>query len=284
MGLKNKILNFVPTKKVIKMSEVVRIYRRFVPQLFHMIVLPVFYFVFMLIYSPFGLVDFIGQDWYGVHVTIISSIVLVCIIASRLLYYFLPLKLTYTLYAVWCVAETIFISFFAALYLWLVLHKPMSYFDMLSISLQSVFLTLIFPYSILALSMRVVEYSRSTADMSDDSSHRMRFYDEKHNLKIVLQSDTVLYIQADINYVTIYYLDNGKVKSYMLRNSMKAIDELCQDNGLVRCQRSFYVNPVHIRVLRKEKDGVVFAELDADDVRHIPVTKRYYDRLAEMLY
>jgi len=29
---------------------------------------------------------------------------------------------------------------------------------------------------------------------------------------------------------------------------------------------------------------VVYAELDANDVRHIPVTKRYYDRLAEMLY
>jgi DNA-binding LytR/AlgR family response regulator len=65
---------------------------------------------------------------------------------------------------------------------------------------------------------------------------------------------------------------------------MKAIDEVCQEHGLIRCQRSFYVNPQHIRVLRKEKDGVVFAELDVDGAKQIPVTKRYYDRLAEMLY
>ena len=64
---------------------------------------------------------------------------------------------------------------------------------------------------------------------------------------------------------------------------MKAIDELCQDHGLLRCHRSFYVNPVHVKVLRKDREGVIFAELDAD-TRHIPVTKRYYDRLAELLY
>ena len=64
---------------------------------------------------------------------------------------------------------------------------------------------------------------------------------------------------------------------------MKALDELCQDNGMVRCHRSYYVNPSHIKVLRKEKEGVIYAELDAQEVIHIPVTKRYYDRLSEML-
>ena len=64
---------------------------------------------------------------------------------------------------------------------------------------------------------------------------------------------------------------------------MKALEELCQENGLVRCHRSFYVNPSHIKVLRKDKEGIVYAELDAKDVMHIPVTKRYYDHLSEML-
>ena len=78
-------------------------------------------------------------------------------------------------------------------------------------------------------------------------------------------------------------MDNGKVKFYVLRNSMKSVDELCLSNGLVRCHRSFYVNPAHVRVLRKEKEGVVLAELDMDDVRDIPVSKKFYENLAEML-
>jgi DNA-binding LytR/AlgR family response regulator len=64
---------------------------------------------------------------------------------------------------------------------------------------------------------------------------------------------------------------------------MKSVDELCLSIGLVRCHRSFYVNPAHVRVLRKEKEGVVVAELDMHDVRDIPVSKKFYDNLAEML-
>lgn len=266
------------------MIPVPRIYRRFIPQLLHMIVLPIFFFTFILIYKPFHSLEFLGQEWYGVHLTIISCITLLLIVAMRLLYYFLPLKLTYSLYAAWCLAEIILVSFFSALYLWLVLDTPMAYFDVLAVSFQYISLILVIPYVILALFMTINEYNSKATSSSGNTPQRMRFYDEKHNLKIVLDAETVLYVEADVNYVNIYYSENEKIRYYSLRNSMKAIEELCHDHGLVRCQRSFYVNPRHITVLRKEKDGIVYAELDAKDVRHIPVTKKYYDKLAEMLY
>ena len=276
--------NFVPLKNVIKMSQIPRVYRRFIPQLLHMIVLPVFFFTFMLVYQPFDSVDFLGHEWFGVHLTIISCITLLSVILMRLLYYFLPLSLSYALYTSWCITEIIFTSFFAALYLWLVLDKPMQYFEVLAISFQYISLSLVVPYLILALSLRIYEYNDKSSGDAESSSQRMRFYDEKHNLKIVLDSQSVLYVEADVNYVNIYYSENDKIRTYTLRNSMKAIEELCYDHGLVRCQRSFYINPRHIKVLRKEKDGIVYAELDAKDVRHIPVTKKYYDKLTEMLY
>ena len=133
------------------------------------------------------------------------------------------------------------------------------------------------------LSLRVFDYHTKGLEPVD-INQRMRFYDDKHNLKFVVQPDAVLYIEADINYVNIFYLENGRQRSYTLRTSMKAINDLCQENGLLRCHRSFYVNPSHVKVLRKDKDGLVYAELDATDVKHIPVTKRYYERLADMLY
>ena len=193
------------------------------------------------------------------------------------------MKINYSLYILWCFGEIIFMSFFAALYIWLVLHKPMPYFEAFALSFQYISLTLVIPYVILALSLRLYEYHIKSDDTSVASSLRMRFYDDRHNLKIVLTADSVLYITSEENYVNIFYADNGKLRNYVLRSSMKAIDELCQDNGLVRCHRSYYVNPSHVKVLRKEKDGIVFAELDAQEIIHIPVTKRYYDRLSEML-
>lgn len=265
------------------MSQVSKIFRRFVPQLLHMIVLPVFFFAFMLIYRPFNSVAFIGGEWFCVHLTISSCIVLLSVIMIRTLYYYLPLKINYSLYILWCIGEIIFMSFFVALYLWLVLHKPLPYFEVFATSFQYLSLTLVIPYIVLGLSCRLYEYHNQPDDNSASSLQRMRFYDDRHNLKIVLTPEAILYITAEENYVDIFYTENGKVRNYVLRSSMKALEELCQDHGLIRCHRSYYVNPAHVKVLRKDKEGIVYAELDAKDVMHIPVTKRYYDRLSEML-
>lgn len=266
------------------MGAVPNTFRRFVPQLLHIIILPVFFFVFALVYRPDDIRVLIENSYFGIHLTLITCIVLFCISAVRLTYYYLPMKLNYTLYVFWCVGEIIFVSFFVALYIWLVVFPHLTYFEILTKTCQMVFLILILPYSILGLSLRVWDYhEKSVYSKETDTNRRMRFYDGKHNLKIVLVPEAILYIGAEENYVNIYYLDNLKVRNYVLRSSMKAIEELCLENGLVRCHRSFFVNPSHVKVLRKEQEGVVYAELDSPEVRHIPVTKRYYDRLSEML-
>lgn len=265
------------------MSQIASVFRKFVPQLLHMILLPIFFFSFMLIYRPMGVESFLGREWFGVHLTIISCIVMFCIAVARTAYYFIPMRINYTLYVFWCLGETIFTSFFVALYVWLVLGKSMPYFEFVATSFQYMSMSLIFAYAILALSMRVYDYHNSKNTGSSDSAQRMRFYDNYHNLKIVLSAPAVLYISAEENYVNIFYMENGRVREYSLRSSMKALDQLCQDHGLVRCHRSFYINPAHVKVLRKDRDGIVYAELDADDIRHIPVSKTYYGRLSDML-
>ena len=267
------------------MSQVPTVFRRFIPQLLHVIVLPIFFFAFMLILRPKGIVDFLGKDWFGVHLTIISCIILLSTAVARVIYYVIPMRLNYSLYVFWCLAEVIFMSFFTALYLWLVLDKSMLYFEYLTLSFQYHFFSLVFAYVILGLSLRIYEFHHKEYSLDDSVAHRMRFYDQQHNLKIVLTAPAILYIAAEENYVNIFYYENenGRVRSYNLRSSMKAIDELCQENGLVRCHRSFYINPAHVKVLRKDRDGIMYAELDADDVRHIPVSKKYYDRLSDML-
>ena len=97
------------------MTEIPRIYRRFVPQLLHVIVLPVFFFTFMIIYRPFNVMDFVGREWFGVHVALMTSIIMVSVLIMRLIFYFVPMKLNYTLYVFWEVAESIFTSFFCRL-------------------------------------------------------------------------------------------------------------------------------------------------------------------------
>lgn len=266
------------------MSALPTVFRRFIPQLLHMVVMPVFFFVFLLLYRPLEVQTLLGTSYFGVHITLLSCIVLLATIITRLIYYFLPLKLNYSLYGLWCLAEMIFMSFFVAMYFWLALSDGTAYYQNLTLAFQLVSMSLIFPYAILALSIRIQDYHEKSLIASEPNNNkRMRFYDQKHNLKLVLVPQAVLYISSDENYININYLENDRVRTYVLRSSMKAIEELCLENGLVRCHRSFYINPSHVKILRKESDGVVYAELDSNDVRHIPVTKRYYENLSSLL-
>lgn len=260
------------------------LFRRFVPQLLHIIVLPIFFFCFMLIYKPLDVVLYFGNEWFAVHLTIISCIILLCVTLSRLLFYYLPIRLNVAIYIFWCLMEVILSSLFVALYLWLALHRISPYFEVVASSFNYIFLTSVIPYTILALSLRVFEYKQKFVNPEENSAQRMRFYDSRHNLKFVVNPDSLLYIAAEENYINIYYIENRKEKCYVLRNSMKSIEEICLDNGMIRCHRSFYINPRHVEVLRKDKEGVMYAELDVKESRHVPVSKSYYKTLSDALY
>ncbi len=264
------------------MASIPGIFRRFIPQLLHIVVLPIFFFAFMLIHRSLGIESFLGHEWFGVHLTIVSCIILLCIAVTRIVYYFLPVQINYSLYIFWCMVELIFTSFFVALYLWLVMDKPMPYFEFVTSSFKFLFFTQMIAYVLLGMSLRLYDYHQRASEPELFTTQRMRFYDNQHNLKLVLTPTSVIYISAEENYVSIFYKENDRVRDYSLRSSMKALDEICQENGLVRCHRSFYINPAQVKVLRKDKDGLMYAEMNAD-VRHIPVSKTYYGQLSEML-
>ena len=111
----------------------------------------------------------------------------------------------------------------------------------------------------------------------------VRFADNTQRLKLVIAADAILYIKADENYVNICYTEGERIKEYALRNSMRAIEPLMQRVGIVRCQRSYFVKPRHVTVLRKDKEGVIVAELDTAQQKATPVSPRYYEDLNKLL-
>ena len=105
------------------------------------------------------------------------------------------------------------------------------------------------------------------------------FPDEKGELKISIMLENLLYVDSADNYCTIHYLNKSKLSQFLLRNSLKWMDEnLTRKTPLVRCHRSYLVNLDKVKVLRKTKDGI-FLELDALNTPDIPVSKTYYERV-----
>ena len=244
-----------------------------------------FALVFINIYQPFD-----SRNWFPVSeemFLLFSSLViltgvLVVVISRIIMYHYAPRHgLFLWQYLVWILAEIIAMASFFTLFESLVLDDSRSLRDMMRQSTINTLLVLLLPYSILWLYFALRDKNKKLAkiEFSDkDPGHASRamlnFLDEKKELRLSVRNDNLLWIEAADNYVKIHYLNKGKIASFMVRNSLKAIEQAFTDTLLVRCNRSTIVNFEKVKILRKEQN-VIYLGIDHDQVPDIPVSKTY---------
>ena len=119
--------------------------------------------------------------------------------------------------------------------------------------------------------------------MEVSEEYLVRFTDNTGRLKLVIAHDVILFVEAQENYISIHYMEGEKLKEYSLRQSMRGIEELMEKHGIIRCQRSYFVNPQHVKVLRRDKEGFIQAELDVAQSKSVPVSPKYYEQLSKLL-
>lgn len=267
------------------MSEIKHQHKGIIVQVIFFLVIPLFFMGFMLLYEPHGARELIGagRDLFSFNVTMMTCIALLCLVATRLPFHFIwkNHRLDWLWYIVWCVGDIFVIACFHALYLYLMHKGGIPYFSMLSKCFGMDFMTMVYPYAILILAIEAK--AQSEHSIEDASDELVRFQDTNKRIKLVIASSAILYIAAEENYVRISYMDGETLKDYVLRSSMKGIEDLVQKHGLVRCHRSYFVNPKHIKVLRKDAEGQIIADLSAPAASKVPVSKRYYENLSSLL-
>lgn len=279
---------FVTTKTVTKMGTYLKAYKRFFPNLLYVIVMMAAFLLSAMMYEPRPLQEILHagesvlgkENLYYFNVSILEAIILVVLTGTRLIYYALKDKTDMGLlsYAVWCLLEIIIISGFAALYL--ALMDKGSYFQYLAKATYAMLAILLIP----AVIMTLISIFKEAANAEPaDEGTRLKFYDSRHQLKFIATAASVLYIEANENYIVIHYSENGVEKRFQIRNSMKNIEPLCEQAGFVRAHRSFIVNPTHIRMVRKDENGLYFADLGTEKQDGIPVSKKYYENVTAAL-
>lgn len=252
----------------------------------YFVIVPIFYFLFVLAYEPFDISGFlsVGKGMYTLNLILTSVILLGVVSLSRMLLFILRhhIDMNWTLFILWSVGEVVFTGFMFSILLGIGWAGEWTYFAVLSTSVLYLAGILIFPYAIITLSVQLFIASNHKGPAVDEKS-LIRFQDETKRLKFIVSSEAVLYIQAEENYVHIVHLDNGRVKDYTLRSSMRSLEEMLFRHGLVRCHRSYFVNAAHVELVRKDAAGYALAQLDQRDLPPIPVSKRYYDTLSALL-
>lgn len=253
-----------------------------------LIVVPVFYFLFVVWAEPFQMDEFlsVGKDRYTLNLIITTVILLGVMSLSRMLLFILRrvIDLNWPLYIVWCVGEIVFAGFMFSILLGIGWAGEKTYLNVLTQCVMSLAGILVYPLTIITMAVQIYVMHKRTAGPSDlDDKTLVRFHDSEKRLKLIVSSDAIYYIEAKENYVHIIHQDGIRIKDFGLRSSMTALEDLLSRHGLVRCHRSFYVNPRHVALVRKDASGYALAQLDHDGVKSVPVSKTYYDALAALL-
>ena len=255
----------------------------------YILLVPMYAFFFLIGAKPFHLDTFmqITQGQLAFRAAIMASIELVVVLISRLIMLLVRSKrqLNYTGFVIWELMEGVAITMFCALFIWLMDKRTMLYVDLLPKMFLIVCSILVFPYVIVALisenkdkesriAKNLVTIEKYASGQIGREDSTLPFLDEKKALKLAITANSVLYVEAADNYVNICYLNMDKMIRYPLRNSMRAIEQICEANNIVRCHRSYYVNLRKVSAIQKGPDGL-FAELEYAGAPHIPVSTTY---------
>jgi len=250
-----------------------------------------FALLFINIFQPFG-----SRVWYpnisDFKYFVFSSLIILTgmlvVVISRMIMYYHSKKhtITYWHFSGWILCEILAMSLFYSLFTKFIPKEGINR-DFVEIFKQCTIntsLVLLLPYSISWLYLswqeknnllqRLKTEEETTSDFPSKS--RIGFTDEKGELKISVMLSNLLYIDAADNYATIHYLNKSRISDYMIRNSLKWMEEnLTAETPLVRCHRSYIVNIERVKVLRKTKSGVLI-ELDVENTIDIPVSLTYF--------
>ena len=249
-----------------------------------------FALLFINLFQPFG-----SRLWYPAisdiryfafsSLIILTGMLVVVISRVILIAYARKHDVLYWQYALMIVCEIVAMAIFYTLFAQFFPKDGLNR-DVSESFRQSIFntaLVLLLPYTICWLYFSWKEKSRLLINMEQEkatdlhSKTLVAFHDEKGDLKISVMLEKLLYIESADNYTTIHYLNKSGQAHYMLRNSLKWMEEnLIKDTPLVRCHRSCIVNMDKVKILKKEKRGIML-ELDAENTPDIPVSKTYYE-------
>ncbi len=252
----------------------------------------VFALLFINIYKPFE-----SHQWYPItkfeyflysSLIILTGVLVVVISRIVLFYYTKSRTLTYWQYIIWVAADIFFMSLFYTMYSY-TLEETRDFAEVFRSSVINTSLILLLPYSISILYLSWKEKSKQVVALEEErihgedsplSSGTFTFYDEKGKLQLSVKKDSLLYMESADNYVSIWFLSKTGVSKYLIRNTLKEMEERFAGTGIVRCHRSFMVNLDQVKVAKRTSVGIVL-DLGRDNIPDIPVSRTYAGQIAD---
>jgi len=243
-----------------------------------------FALLFLNLYTPFGVATWFEASkptllLYASGV-ILAGVLVVAV--SRIIMYHSVRRggiLRIWHYLVWVAAEILSMALFFTLFEVVILHDQRPFTELLGRSVQNTSLTLLLPYTFLWLWFSWRDSKMKLTGIMEQpelagQKPMIPLRDEKGVLRMSLLRTDILWIQGSDNYVTVWYQARSKVSKFMLRNTLRALEDELKHEPVIRCHRSYLVNMEKVKLIRREKDGLML-ELDTVPPSVIPVSRTY---------
>lgn len=251
-----------------------------------------FAIIFMLVYRPFS-----ATVWFGFSTVksfaFTAGFFLACIAvvgASKWLMYRYQARkvLTVGRFLIWVLAEYIILAI-------LYVGFTASYNDSdipidISVILKTslcVGLILMIPYAFMSL-LAAYQDQREEIEMLRYSLHAagsekmVMLYDYKGELAFSIQEHSIYYIEAQDNYVKVWYDADGSLQHYMMRCTTQKLESMIEGTALVRCHRSAIVNIKRMQNFMRGHNCATII-LDNPEIKEISVSKSYYKSTLERI-
>lgn len=144
----------------------------------------------------------------------------------------------------------------------------------------SYFLLLFEFFLVMVIPLLIYEFlQRNITNKTSSESYTFRSQNQKE--KVMILADDILYLTSEDNYIEIFYVSESSIKSEILRNTLKNIEEQLPENSdLHRCHRSYMVNFRQITKLHRKNRKLL---LTLKGGVEIPVSDKYAHKFTEWL-
>ena len=250
--------------------------------------------IFLLVSIPFSNNAWfrLGNSTFFGFTALFALVALSIMIGSKVVMYKTRNRfpMTYWQYSAWCMGEIVLISgLYTVFTVTIAQPEDQNAVAIFLHSLVYAFVCLGIPYLIAGMFFTIIDQNRIirlmnmqdvvTDEAPEVQTQKFTLFDNNGVLKLSVSSANLYYVEADDNYIKVWYSDNkGELQTYMLRCRLKTIEESFAGSRLIRCHRKFIVNMEKVKVLQKVA-GAYELILDNDTIAPIPVTKTYTENV-----
>ena len=267
------------------------------------IFVPIFALLFIYLYSPLDF-NHIGNNthflaWLNISREMVAQLITIFLILIGMIVaavsrwcmsiYTRRREMSYIQYISWITCEILLMTLmFTIVALFTDTNKGI--ITLFNNSLVKTFLILLIPYTMCYIYFiwqeRVAQLRILRARLDEDETALqaayVQIFDEKGEMRLSVRREHLLLIESADNYICVWYTNQNAPKKVLVRNTLKQVAEQLASTHIQRCHRSYLVNLDHVKVLRREKEGV-FVELGIDGVPDVPISKTYSDSVQKWL-